>query len=245
MTVEYTVFCGLDVGKGVHHATALDVSGVRLHDGALPQDETQLRELFTSLQRHGKVLVVVDQPGTIGALPIAVARDSGCQVAYLPGLAMRRIADLHPGQAKTDARDAYVIADAARTLPHTLRRVDLGEETLAELKVLVGFDDDLAEEATRLTNRLRGLLTQIHPAAERVLGPHMQQKAPLALLTKFGGPAGMRAAGPRRLTAAAIKASPRFGAKLAEQLWTALGEQTVTVPAQPPPNRSCHACPDR
>lgn len=45
-----------------------------------------------------------------------------------------------------------MIADAARTLPHTLRRVDAGEEALAELKVLVGFDDDLAGEATRLTN---------------------------------------------------------------------------------------------
>jgi hypothetical protein len=27
---------------------------------------------------------------------------------------MRRIADLYPGEAKTDARDAFVIADAAR-----------------------------------------------------------------------------------------------------------------------------------
>jgi hypothetical protein len=57
-----------------------------------------------------------------------VALDAGCEVAYFPGLAMRRIADLHPGAAKTDARDAYVIADAARTLPHTLRRVDTGGE---------------------------------------------------------------------------------------------------------------------
>ncbi len=31
-------------------------------------------------------------------------------IAYLPGLTMRRLADLHPGQAKTGARDAYVIA---------------------------------------------------------------------------------------------------------------------------------------
>jgi hypothetical protein len=97
-------------------------------------------------------------------LRIAVARDTGCGVAYLPGLAMRRITDLHPGEAKTDARDAFVIADAARVMPHTLRRVDVGEEALAELKVLVGFDDDLASDATRITNRIRGLLTQIHPA---------------------------------------------------------------------------------
>ena len=67
------------------------------------------------------MLVVVDQPNTIGALPVAVARSRGIDVAYLPGLAMRRIADLHAGTAKTDARDAYVIADAARSMPHTLR----------------------------------------------------------------------------------------------------------------------------
>lgn len=42
---------------------------------------------------------------------------------------------------------------------------------MAELKVLVGFDEDLAAEATRLSNRIRGLLlTQIHPALERVVG---------------------------------------------------------------------------
>jgi hypothetical protein len=38
---------------------------------------------------------------------------------------MRRIADLYPGEAKTDARDAFVIADAARSMPHTLRSIDL------------------------------------------------------------------------------------------------------------------------
>jgi hypothetical protein len=84
-------------------------------------------------------------------------------VAYLPGLSMCRIADLYPGQAKTDARDAHIIADAARTMPHTLRRVDTGDETLTELGVLVGFDDDLAGEATRTSNRIRGLLTCSRP----------------------------------------------------------------------------------
>jgi len=103
------------------------------------------------------------QPASIGALPVAIARACGHQVAYLPGLVMRRLADLHPGTAKTDARDAYVIADAPRTLPHTLRRVDTGDDTLAELEVLVGYDDDLAGEVTRISNRIRGLLTQIYP----------------------------------------------------------------------------------
>jgi hypothetical protein len=92
-TSEYSVFCGLDVGKESHHACALDPTGQRLFDAALPQDESQLRALFTRLMEHGPVLVVVDQPNTIGALAIAVARAMGLGVAYLPGLAMRRIAE--------------------------------------------------------------------------------------------------------------------------------------------------------
>ena len=226
----FSVWCGLDVGKQDHHACALDPAGKRLFDAPLPQDQHRLEELFAKLQAHGRVLVIVDQPNTIGALPIAVARSMGIQVAYLPGLAMRRIADLHPGTAKTDARDAYVIADAARTLPHTLRRVDAGEETLAELKVLVGFDDDLAGEATRLSNRIRGLLTQVHPALERVLGPKLATKQVLALIKAHGGPQGMAKAGKARLLRTATKANPRRAGELVDSIVKALGEQTVTVP---------------
>jgi transposase len=164
-------------------------------------------------------------------------------VAYLPGLAMRRIADLHPGAAKTDARDAFVIADAARTLPHALRRVDPADESLADLQVLVGFDDDQAQEATRLVNRIRGLLTQIHPALERVLGPRVQTAAVRELLSRFGGPAGLRAAGRRRLLTVARTNAPRAGEHLVADLLDALDQQTVVVPAAPPPRRCCRAWP--
>ncbi|MDQ1304473.1 MAG: hypothetical protein QG671_300 [Actinomycetota bacterium] len=227
---QYAIFCGLDVGKGTHHVVALDPTGKRIFDRELPQDEARLRELFTGLLEHGNVLVVVDQLATIGALPIAVARAVGAEVAYLPGLAMRRIADLHPGSAKTDARDAFIIADAARTMPHTLRRVDLGQDALADLTVLIGFDDDQAQESTRLTNRIRGLLTQIHPVLERVLGPKVHTTAVLQLLSRFGGPTGLARAGRRQLLAVARKHAPRAGDKLVEALLTALQEQTVVVP---------------
>lgn len=66
---------------------------------------------------------------------------------------MRRIVDLHPGNAKTDARDAYVIAEAARSMPHALRRVDIGDEALAELEIVVWFDDDLPAPLDRSPNQ--------------------------------------------------------------------------------------------
>ncbi|MDX3192076.1 IS110 family transposase [Streptomyces sp. MN03-5084-2B] len=230
MSSSFSVFLGLDVGKDAHHAVGLDPDGKRLHDGPLPNSEPKLRALFDKLAQHGPLLVVVDQPATIGALPVAVARAAGHQVAYLPGLAMRRIADLYPGRAKTDARDAFVIADAARSLPHTLRPVDVGDEALAELEVLVGFDDDLAGEATRIANRIRGLLTGIHPALEHAIGPRISHPAVLEILSRCGGPAGIAKAGRRKLTAIAKVHAPRMGERLVEAIMTALGEQTVTVP---------------
>jgi len=83
MPNSYGVFLGLDVGKGDHHAVGLTPSGDRLHDATLPNNEPKLREVFDRLARHGRVLVVVDQPATIGALPVTVARACGHEVAYL------------------------------------------------------------------------------------------------------------------------------------------------------------------
>ena len=227
---RFDVFVGLDVGKEHHHATALNSAGRRLHDKALPQDEAALREVFDKLTVHGSVLVIVDQPATIGALPVTVARAMGIEVAYLPGLAMRRIADLHPGNAKTDARDAFIIAEAGRTMPHALRRVGGDDDLIADLAVIVGFDDDLASEVNRVSNRIRGMLTQIHPALERAIGANIGHPAVLALLAKFAGPTGLAAAGRRRLTTTTKPLAPRMHTQLVDAIIKALTEQTVVVP---------------
>ncbi|MFI8209346.1 IS110 family RNA-guided transposase [Streptomyces werraensis] len=225
------VFLGLDVGKSNHHGHGLTPAGKKVFDKALPNGEPQLRAVFDKLNaKFGTVLVVVDQPASIGALPLTVARDAGCQVAYLPGLAMRRIADLYPGEAKTDARDAAVIADAARTMPHTLRSLELADEITAELTMLVGFDQDLAGEANRTSNRIRGLLTQFHPSLERVLGPRLDHPAITWLLQRYGSPAALRKAGRRKLIEVVRPKAPRMAQRLVDDIFDALDEQTVVVP---------------
>ena len=226
----YAVFCGLDVGKGEHHACALNPAGIKLYDRALPNDEAALLEVLTRLSGHGSVLVIVDQPASIGALAIAVARSLRIDVAYLPGLAMRRIADLHPGEGKTDARDAYVIADAARTMPHTLRRVGTEEETLAGLSVLAGYDDDLAAQCTRLSNRLRDALLHVHPALERLLGKHIDRGGVLDLLAAAPTPTALRTLGSDGITEVLRPHSPRLAKTLPAKILDALNAQTVLVP---------------
>lgn len=138
-------FLGLDAGKSARHRRGLIPVGEEVFDKQLPNSEAKLRAVFDRLSaKFGTVLVIMDQPAPIGALPLTVAREGVCKVAYLPGMSMRRLADLYPGEAKIDAKDAAVIADAARNLPHTLRSLELADAISAELTVLVGFDQDLA-----------------------------------------------------------------------------------------------------
>jgi Transposase len=76
--------------------------------------------------------------------------------------------------AKTDRRDALILADTARTRRKQVRWLDASSaKLLAQLRVLNGFDTDLAFDQTRVVNRLRDALTSICPASERALGKHL------------------------------------------------------------------------
>jgi transposase len=232
--VPVGVFVGVDIGKTEHHAVALDAAGKVLLDRPLPQDERRLRELVWDLKGRGRVLFVVDQPATIGALPLAVAKAEGVEVGYLPGLAMRRIADLYPGEAKTDARDAAIIAEAARSMPHALRSLRTDDEQTAELAMLSGFDEDLAGQINQVSNRIRGLLTQIHPALERVVGPRLQHPATLDLLQRYPSPQALRAAGRARLLARARTRAPRLAERLVEEISCSASRGTTCAAAAVP-----------
>jgi len=228
--VEHDIVIGLDVGKHAHHAVALDRQGSRLVDQEIQNTEANLRQVFGAMVSRGRVLVVVDQLHSIGAMPVAVAQAMMIDTAYLPGLSMRRLADLHPGNAKTDARDAYVIAHAALTVPHTLRRLDVPSAAQADLAMLLGYDDDLAAQVTAAINRLRGLLVQVHPSLEKALGDNVSHEAVLHLLIKAGGPDGLRAMGKTRIDKQLAKHAPRIHTRLADGIWDGLNDQTVTVP---------------
>lgn len=226
-TSSIDVFIGIDVGKSDHWATALTGEGKKLFDKALPNDEAKLRDLYDRLSQQGRVLVVVDQPATIGALAVAVAQDMGLTVGYLPGLSMRRIADLTPGNAKTDARDAAVIAEAARSMPHTLRALNASDEDAAALSMLTGFDLDLTRQVNQVSNRIRGLYTQVHPALEKVLGPWLEHDSVVEVIATWPTPAALKHAGRARVDAKLKAHGTRRHTAWAEAIINALGAQSV------------------
>jgi transposase len=223
---------GLDVGKQDHHATVISAAGERLFELAVGNDEAAIERLLDLALESGPCALVIDQPGSIGSLAVCVARRRGVPVAYVPGLVMRRASELYPGEAKTDRRDSFVLADTARTHARRLHWLEVDDETLERLRLLGGYDDDLAHDVNRAANRLRDMLLAVSPALERALGPRLDHPVARALLQRYPTPSALRAAGRRRLTPLAKRHAPRMGPRLVDEIQAALAAQTVTVPAE-------------
>ena len=230
---DVDVWVGLDVGKEEHFADVLDDDGEAIFARSVANDEADLEALLERASQRGTPGLVIDQPGSIAQLAIALAARRGVPVAYVPGLVMRRAADLYPGEAKTDRRDAYVLADTARTRRRQVHWLDAtSDDLLARLRVLNGFDVDLAADQTRLTNRLRDALTSISPALERAVGSRTGHAGIRDLLTKHPTPTALRAAGRTRITRVIKARSPRLADKATDAVIAALDAQSVTLPAE-------------
>ena len=229
---DIDVWIGLDIGKAEHFADVLDAAGSPLFSAAVANDEADIEALLDRAASFGAPALVVDQPGSLASLVLAVAARRGVPVAYVPGLVMRRAADLYPGEAKTDRRDAFVLADTGRTRRCQVHWLDArDDELLAQLRVLNGFDADLAADATRLSNRLRDALTSVSPALERALGPRLHHPGVRDLLARHPVPEALAQAGRGRIARIIRKRSPRLANALAAAVG-ALDAQTVVVPVE-------------
>lgn len=98
--------------------------------------------------------------------------------------------------------------------------------------MLCGFHGDLAGQITQVSNRIRGLLTQTHPALEPVVRPHMDHPAMLELLERHPSPAQLAVLAPKQLANRLVKLAPRMGKSGAVEIHQALCEQTVVVSGQ-------------
>ena len=95
--------------------------------------------------------------------------------------------------------------------------------------MLCGFDEDLAGQINQTSNRIRGLLTQVHPALERVVGPHLDHPAMLDLLEGYPSPTQLGSLTQKQLANRLLKLAPRMGKNWAAEILRSLSEQTVVV----------------
>ncbi|MFV5999017.1 IS110 family transposase [Streptomyces sp. NPDC056231] len=194
------LWAGTDAGKAEHHCVVIDSEGERKLSRRVPNDETALLKLI------GDVLELSDgEPATWAldlnaggaALMIALLIDNGQQVLYIPGRTVHHASGSYRGDGKTDAKDAFVIADQAR-MRRDLQTMHRGDDIAVDLRILTSRRLDLAADRTRAINRMRAQMLEYFPALERAFD-YKTSKASLVLLTGYQTPAALRRIGKNRL----------------------------------------------
>ncbi|WP_316528331.1 IS110 family transposase [Kitasatospora brasiliensis] len=225
------VWAGVDAGKGHHWAAVVDEGGATLWSKKVDNDETAiLTALGEILALADRVHWAVDISGTSSALLLALLAAHGQQAVYVPGRTVNRMAGAYRGEAKTDARDAYVIAETARHR-RDFTTIEVPAQLAADLALLTAHRSDLVADRVRMINRLRDVLTGIFPALERAFD-YSAHKGALVLLTGYQTPAAIRRRGRARLTAWLANRGVRGADAVAATALEAAEAQRTVLPGE-------------
>ena len=222
---------GIDVGKTHHWACVVDAEGKVLLSVKVANDEAAIVALLATAGSLARQLIwAVDIIGAPSAMLLALLARAGQSGRYAAGRVVAAMSAAYAGEGKTDAKDAYVIAETAR-LRRDLSEVDTGTDLVRKLAVLTGHRADLIADRVRMINRLRDLMTSVFPSLERAFD-YSSHKGALVLLTGYATPDRIRRIGHTRLTGWLRNRNVRGSADVAARATAAAKAQTVVLPGQ-------------
>ncbi|MGH3470703.1 MAG: IS110 family transposase, partial [Nocardioidaceae bacterium] len=160
------MFCGWDWGSTLHGVCLINDDGTVVRTWMVKHTEEELSALFAELAHLGEP----------GLMPVAIERGEGLVVGLIVG-AGHPVLMVEPtafkaarprwgaAGAKSDAADAFMLADYARTDGHRLRKVEPLAQTTRELGALVRARTSLVEARTAASNQLWAILAEHWPGA--------------------------------------------------------------------------------
>ncbi|MGU3501431.1 IS110 family transposase [Mycobacterium sp. C31M] len=227
------LWAGVDVGKEHHWVCVVDDKGTAVLSRKLVNDEQQIRELIAAVNALGhEVSWTVDLTTVYAGLLLTVLADAGKTVRYLAGRAVwQASATYRGGEAKTDAKDARVIADQSRMRGADLPMLHPHDDLISKLRMLTAHRADLVADRTRTINRLRQQLIAVCPALERA-ALLTQDRGWVVLLSRYQRPKAIRQSGVSRLTRTLDDAGVRNAAVIAAAAVAAAKSQTVRLPGE-------------
>lgn len=167
----YAFWVGIDWGNESHQVCVLDSHRERVDERAVPHSGSGLADLVerlvtVSLGNCESLAVAIEVPR--GAV-VETLVERGFHVFAINPKQLDRFRDRYcTSGAKDDRRDAFVLADALATDLHCFRRVRLDDPRVVGLREIGRLEDDLQQEAGRLTNRLRDQLHRFYTHALRL-----------------------------------------------------------------------------
>ena len=159
---------------------------------------------------------------------VAIERPSGLLVDALVEAGFT-VVPIHPNAVKatrpryrshggkSDAGDAYLLADLLRTDGHRFKPLTPQSDEIRALRALVRGRDDLVATRVQLANQLRSLLESFWPGAAEVFAD-VDSPIALAFIQRYPTPEAAQRLGPKRM--AAFCAQHAYcGRRSAEDCW--------------------------
>ena len=191
-------FAGLDWASQTHAVCVIDEQGnVRLQF-EVNHDAAGLAELCRRLRNAGVNAIAIERPS--GLIVDALLQAGFAVVPIHPNVvkATRPRYRCHGG--KSDASDAYLLADLLRTDGHRFKPLAPQSDDIRALRALVRGRDDLIACRVQLANQLRSLLESFWPGAAEVFAD-VDSPIGLAFIQRYPTPESASRLGPKRMAA--------------------------------------------
>jgi len=187
MNISTDVFAGLDWAVHTHAVCIIDASGAVRDRFEIAHDRQGLAELMRRLARFGaSVRIAIERPS---GLIVDALLEAGHQVFPIHPNAVKASRPRYRSHgAKSDASDAYLLADLLRTDGHRWAALSPQSDSIRALRALVRSRDDLVTTRVALGNQLHSTLEAFWPGAACIFAD-ITSPIGLAFLRRYPSPA--------------------------------------------------------
>jgi Transposase/Transposase IS116/IS110/IS902 family len=229
MDHAFLLWVGIDWATEEHRVCGVDGEGTKLFEWSIRHTGEAIaafvERLVAQVDGHiERVAVAIETPrGSI----IEALVERGVAGFSINPKQLDRFRDRHTvGGAKSDALDAFVLADSLRTDLRLYRRIELGDPLLVELREMVRVHDGLTTDGGALGSRLREQIHRYYPQILE-LGSVYEDSWLLTLLELAPTPA--RAAHLQRGKVTALLRKHRVRRVTADQVLAAIRSKPLLV----------------
>jgi transposase len=191
-------FAGLDWANRTHAVCVIDERGSVRVQFEINHDAAGLADLCRRLRAAGVSRVAIERPS--GLIVDALLEAGFTVVPIHPNVVKATRPRYRSHGGKSDASDAYLLADLLRTDGHRFKPLAPQSDEIRALRALVRGRDDLVATRVQLANQLRSLLHSFWPGAAEVFAD-VDSPIALAFVKRYPTPESASRLGPKRMAA--------------------------------------------
>ena len=191
-------FAGLDWASRTHAVCVIDQCGSVRAQFEVNHDAAGLAELCRRLKAAHAMAVAIERPS---GLVVDVLLEADLQVVPIhPNVVKATRPRYRSHGGKSDACDAYLLADLLRTDGHRFKPLAPQSDDIRALRARVRGRDDLVATRVQLANQLRSLLESFWAGAAEVFAD-VDSPIALAFIQRYPTPQSACTLGPKRMAA--------------------------------------------